>query len=225
VRVAGTFLSGIGHAGVIGLAAIGPPFLWAPPDRPVAAVAVSLLSPADLAALVPRPPAPAPPRSPPPSPPPAASPKPMPPPLVPAPKEAPPPAATTLAPGFDAAAPLGVEAGAPGGEGELAPEAETDPEAVRADWAARVQRAVRIARIYPEVARARGLEGRVTLQLVLATDGRLLASQLIGSSGAMSLDRAALETVRRAKYPPLPAGLEAERTPVMVEVVFAGSDR
>ena len=60
MRVAGAFLSGVGHAGVIGLAAIGPPFLWAPRDAPVPAMVVTLLGPAEFAALA-VPPAPAPP--------------------------------------------------------------------------------------------------------------------------------------------------------------------
>lgn len=238
VRVAAALLSALGHAGVVGLVAIGPPFLWAPPDRPVAAVEVTLVSMAELAALKPPPP-PAPP--PPPSPP-ASVPPPMPAPLVPAPETAPPPPVTTLAPGFDAAAPFGVgEAPPAADEGfagvvpglgmEVAPDAApeagpgVDPAAERAGYAADVQRAVVRARVYPEVARARGLEGRVVFQLVLSGDGRLLASQLLRSSGAMTLDRAALETVRRAKYPPAPAAIAAERLPVVVEVVFTGSDR
>ena len=60
---------------------------------------------------------------------------------------------------------------------------------------------------------------------VLSRDGRLLAAQRLQSSGAMTLDRAALETVRRAAYPPVPADLDGERVPVAVEVIFAGSDR
>lgn len=241
VRVAGTFLSGLGHAGIIGLAALGPPFLWAPPDRPIPAVVITLLSPAELAALRPPPqhPVALPPAPPPPPRPPVALP--MPAPLVEVPKEAPPPAVMTLAPGFDAVAPLGVgeaplelvpdegSAGDPQGlvpefAREL-PEAEPDPAAAQADYAAQVQRAVSRARVYPEVARARGLEGRVVFQVVLSGDGRLLASQLLRSSGAMSLDRAALETVRRAKYPPAPEATAAERRPFAVEVVFTGSDR
>lgn len=230
MRLAGALLSGLGHAGVVWLAAIGPPFLWAPPDRPLPAMAVTILSAADLAALTPPPPAP----PPPPSPPPTATPAPMPPPLLPAPEEAPPPATTTLAPGFDSGTPLGVGETAPTEEGlpDLAPAPESvpeedadDPAAARAAYAAQIQRAVRRARVYPEIARARGLEGRVAFQLVLSPEGRLLAAQLLHSSGAMTLDRAALETVRRATYPPAPAAIAAPRLPVAVEVVFTGSDR
>jgi len=229
MRVAGAFLSGIGHAGVIGLAAIGPPFLWAPPDRPVPVMLVSMLTAAELAALVPAPPPPTPS---PPKPKPVAPP-PMPPPLVlprmMEPETVPPP--VTLAPGFGAGASLG-GGEAPTGEGEgaagFAPGTEAmpeDSEALRVDYMARVQRAVTRARVYPRVARDRGLEGRVVFQLVLSPDGALLAAQLLQSSGAMTLDRAALETVRKAGYPPAPAGFEAERLTVAVEVVFAGSDR
>lgn len=162
----------------------------------------------------------------------------MPRPLVEVPEPAPPPAATTLAPGFDAAAPLGVGEGPPttpaevegpaegtGDEPFETPDEERDPAALRAEYAAGVQRAVTRARVYPELARARGLEGRVVFQIVLSGDGHLLASQLLQSSGAMSLDRAALETVRAARYPQAPQGIAVARLPIVVEVVFTGSDR
>ena len=239
-RVAGAFLSGIGHAGVVGLAAIGPPFLWAPRDRPVPAVVVTLLSPAELAALDPaaaarrhlrgrrRPP------------PPSRPPSPMPPPLVPAPGGGAAPRGDDARPGFDAAAPLGVgeapPAGAPDeGCGDRAEPAggarrragpEVDRRRCAPDYAAQVQRAVTprpgLSGGGPG-ARARGAGG--VPARARRADGRLLASQLLQSSGAMTLDRAALDTVRRATYPPAPAAIEAERMPVAVEVVFAGSDR
>ena len=247
VRITGGFVSGLGHVAVIGLAIVGPPFLWAPRDRPVPAVAVALLSPAELAALM-RPPTPPPPVAAAPQDAAPAQPLPMPPPLVPPPAaEAPAPPMTTLAPAFDAAEPLGVgeaplgEASgqaaqggaarpAPAVAGESGPaaeaaEPEVDPEELRVAYAAQVQRAVTRARVYPRVARDRGLEGRVLFQLVLSRDGRLLSSQLLRSSGAMTLDRAALETIRKAAYPPAPPMLEGERLPFAVEVVFTGSDR
>ncbi len=111
-------------------------------------------------------------------------------------------------------------AAAPGAE-----EAAVDPEDLRAAYAVQVQKAVARARVYPRVARDRGLEGRVRFQVVLSPEGGLLASQLVESSGAMTLDRAALETVRKAKYPPAPPEIEAERLTIAVEVVYAGSDR
>lgn len=237
MRIAGPLASGLGHAGLVGLALVGPPFLWAPPDRPVPAVMVSLLSAADLSRLaLAAPPAAGPAAQPDPTPPP-----PMPPPLLPPPSampavEAAPPAPGTLAPGPETAAPLaGIGAlgdgfGNPlGGTVIEAPQveapAEVDPEAERAIWVAKVQRAVALARIYPEIARARGLEGRVALQVVLTPDGELVSAQLLRSSGAMTLDRAALDTVRRAKYPAAPVALEDPRLVVAVEVVFAERGR
>lgn len=238
MRGAGALLSGLGHAGLLGLAAVGPPFLWAPKDRPIPAVSITLVSVGEFAALL-RPPLPAPPPEPE-----AAAPAPsvartlpMPAPLVAAPVEELPPATSTLTPSFDPRAPLGIaEApppdGAPAASGALpglatgpdaAPGPEVDAESLRLDHAARVQRAVELARVYPQVARDRGLEGRVLFQVVLAPDGRLLASQLLQSSGAMTLDRAALETVRKARFPPAPAGIEAERQSFTVEIVFRGS--
>ena len=236
VRVAGALLSALGHAGLLGLAAIGPPFLWAPKDHPVPVVSVTLLTVAELADMVPAPPPV--PAAPVPAPiPSAARSVPMPPPLVAAPAEEPTPEETTLAPGFDAGAPLGLAEGAAdggavfGAQPDLAtsldasPEAGIDVETLRLDYAARVQKAVDRARVYPRVARDRGLEGRVLFQVVLSPDGRLLASQLLQSSGAMTLDRAALETVRKARFPAAPAGIEEERQTFAVEVVFRGSKR
>ena len=133
---------------------------------------------------------------------------------------------TTLRPAFEAGTPLGIgeaqpEAAPPGPAEDLG----VDGEALRAGYAAQVQRAVSRARVYPQVARDRGLEGRVAFQLVLSPDGGLVAAQLVQSSGAMTLDRAALETVRRAKYPPVPPEIEDQRLTVAVEVIFTGSDR
>jgi protein TonB len=106
VRIAGLFLSIVGHAGLIALALWGLPWLRVRPAPPSEAVAVSLVSPAELAALVEGarepPPAPEPAPQPPPEPPRAA---PAPAPLPPA--ETPEPPPPDLAP-FNPDAPLGI---------------------------------------------------------------------------------------------------------------------
>ena len=133
---------------------------------------------------------------------------------------------TTLRPAFEAGTPLGI--------GEAQPEAApsgpaedlgVDGEALRAGYAAQVQRAVSRHGSIRRSPAIGVLEGRVALQLVLSPDGGLVAAQLVRSSGAMTLDRAALETVRRAKYPPVPPEIEDPRLTVAVEVIFTGSDR
>jgi protein TonB len=105
VRLAGLFLSLVGHAGLIALALWGLPWMRVSPEPPPEAVAVSLVSPAELAALVEgaREPPPAPEPAPPPPEPPRAAPAPAPPP----PAEPPEPALPDLAP-FNPDAPLGI---------------------------------------------------------------------------------------------------------------------
>ncbi|MBT9289783.1 energy transducer TonB, partial [Prosthecodimorpha staleyi] len=66
---------------------------------------------------------------------------------------------------------------------------------------------------YPDAARERGTEGRVPVAFVVARDGRLVSAELVGSSGSPDLDRATLDTVRRAApYPQAPDGAPATAT-------------
>ncbi|BEV72238.1 hypothetical protein THUN1379_17200 [Paludibacterium sp. THUN1379] len=55
---------------------------------------------------------------------------------------------------------------------------------------------------YPESARSRGAEGRVEVQVTLASDGRVTAVKLTRSSGDEELDQAALDLLRRGTYTP-----------------------
>jgi protein TonB len=105
VRVAGLLLSLAGHSGLIALALWGLPWMRVRPEPPPQAVAVALVSPAELAALVEgaREPPPAPEPEPPPAEPARAAPRSAPPPPV----EAPEPAPPDLAP-FNPDAPLGI---------------------------------------------------------------------------------------------------------------------
>ena len=58
------------------------------------------------------------------------------------------------------------------------------------------------APVYPEDARAAGLQGKVTLQLHIGVDGRVESLKVLRSSGANSLDEAALATVKRWRFEP-----------------------
>jgi TonB family protein len=59
------------------------------------------------------------------------------------------------------------------------------------------------------------------LQWELASDGRLLAVRVVGSSGDETLDRQALDMVREAiSLPPMPAALAGRPLTVDVPVVF-----
>ncbi|MBF0677261.1 energy transducer TonB [Pseudomonas sp.] len=56
---------------------------------------------------------------------------------------------------------------------------------------------------YPNDARRRGQEGVVKVRFVIDARGKVIDHQLVGRSGSPSLDRAALQMIRRAQ--PLPA--------------------
>jgi protein TonB len=235
MRAAGILLSGLGHAALIWVAVHGPPWLRPHRERPPPVIAVSLLTDAELAALAPRPAPTSPAPAPAPEPSPAAPPAPEP--------ELEPPVAeepASLAPAFDPAAPLGLagdgaalrpadrprprRGDAPAREAAVAPWSG-EAAALRSRYEEAVRTAVERARSYPEVARARGLEGSVRLHLILTREGRLLAAQLVRSSGAQTLDRAGLAAARDARLPAAPPELPNERFSFEVEVRFAGSDR
>ena len=55
---------------------------------------------------------------------------------------------------------------------------------------------------YPDIARARGWEGTVRLQLLINTDGRVDEVRLIGSSGHAELDRAAQQAILAWRFSP-----------------------
>lgn len=56
--------------------------------------------------------------------------------------------------------------------------------------------------VYPSIALRMGFEGRVLLQVLVATDGSVLQVRIGDSSGYRSLDRAALEAARKWKFHP-----------------------
>lgn len=241
IRLAGAALSAVGHAALIALAAWALPWLRARPGPPVPDIAVSLVSPAELdeitrraaaraAAPAPEPaPTPAPPE---PAPPPAATgprfvtPEPEPPQPEP---PAPDPRDFTLAPSFDAASPLGLPApvgtpppeAVPADPGALpAPEAAPDLGLLRARHMQALAAAVLRARVYPPAARGRGVMGTAQVYLEVGRDGGLLQAGLMSSSGAASLDRAALEAARRARFPAAPDDLPGESFAFVQELEF-----
>jgi protein TonB len=54
---------------------------------------------------------------------------------------------------------------------------------------------------YPLVARRRGTEGEVTLEISLLDDGRVNRAQVVKSSGSSALDRSALDTIKIWRFP------------------------
>lgn len=138
------------------------------------------------------------------------APKPPPPKPV-APKPAPPAIAAPAPP-----SPLPPALTAPAPPAAAARQTAPDPRYID-----RLAAAIERERDYPVAARRRGEQGRVTLAIVIATNGRLISAEVVGSSGFDALDKAALGMVRRATLPPLAAGLGAESASFTIPIVFA----
>jgi protein TonB len=236
MRLAGAALSALGHAALIALAAWALPWLRARPEPPPPVVTVSLVTDADLAALARAAKPPSPPPPPAPAPAPTARPTLVGPRFLPPdePDPTPPPPAPEdfgLAPTFDAAAPLGLPAPEtapppPAEPEEAEPEAEPEPEAP-ADLVLLRERHMRAlsaaalrARVYPPAAKGRGLMGTARVYLEVARDGSLLEAGLMTSSGSASLDRAALEAARRARFPAAPEDLPGATFAFMQDLEF-----
>lgn len=74
--------------------------------------------------------------------------------------------------------------------------------------------------IYPLVARRRGLEGRVEIELVLEPSGRVRDVAVVLSSSYALLDDAAVEAVRSIPPEPLPVQAKRQSLRVRLPVVF-----
>jgi len=74
--------------------------------------------------------------------------------------------------------------------------------------------------LYPLLARRRGIEGKVILQVRVGPEGDALSVQLHQSSGDDSLDKAALETVRRWRFVPARQGNTPVPATVLVPITF-----
>lgn len=116
------------------------------------------------------------------------------------------------APSVDVAGLGGVGLNAP-----AAPVAAADLDAYYEAVRLRIEREKR----YPVVARRRQIEGRVTLDFSLGSQGELRACKVVKSSGNQELDRAALEAVQRAApFPAPPAGLGKRGVRMALVVAF-----
>lgn len=73
---------------------------------------------------------------------------------------------------------------------------------------------------YPAVARRRGIEGTVTLDVLVSAEGLPERVAIARSSGSGLLDEAALEAVRRWRFRPARRGTEAVEGRVTVPVTF-----
>ncbi len=73
---------------------------------------------------------------------------------------------------------------------------------------------------YPRLARRRGLEGAVLLEVLVDVSGRVADIRIASSSGHAILDRAALEAVRRWRFTPGMVGGKRRQMWVTVPVRF-----
>jgi protein TonB len=75
---------------------------------------------------------------------------------------------------------------------------------------ARYVRAIRLQierhKRYPELARELDVSGRAGITYTINRSGQLIAVAVIKSSGSDILDKAALQAVRTALFPPIPKG-------------------
>ena len=78
---------------------------------------------------------------------------------------------------------------------------------------------------YPRIARKKGMEGRVLLEVEVAADGSVLEVRVMQGSGHALLDRAATQTVRRWRFAPARRLGQAVAATVEVPVRFALSDK
>lgn len=94
----------------------------------------------------------------------------------------------------------------------------------RPSWEARLLAHLEKFRRYPGNARARREQGVALVRFRMTRQGRLLSATLQHSSGAATLDRAALDTLRRAQpLPAIPADMPEEmELAVPVEFFLAG---
>lgn len=89
-------------------------------------------------------------------------------------------------------------------------------------FAARVHAAVQASLIYPISARVLGLTGRTKVGFTYR-DGHVSGVRLLISCGYPALDRAALNAVRDARYPPPPAALASKTQTLTIWVRFKSS--
>jgi TonB family protein len=75
-------------------------------------------------------------------------------------------------------------------------------------WGSKIHGAIERQKFYPSGTRA---QGRVILNLIVQSDGRLVKTEIFKSSGTALLDKAALTAVKRANLPVAPEALTEDK--------------
>jgi protein TonB len=85
-----------------------------------------------------------------------------------------------------------------------------------------VQRAIARKRQYPQKAKRRGETGTVVVSFVVERSGIITDIRVAKSSGSATLDKAAVDTLKRQRrFKPIPEAIGRNRWPMRVPIKFA----
>jgi periplasmic protein TonB len=98
---------------------------------------------------------------------------------------------------------------------------EADISAARGQYVSTLDRAINKYKSYPKIAQMRGWQGKVLLNLKLDGDGNMLSADVKESSGYESLDKQALEIVRKASpFAQPPEALRGRSFNITIPITF-----
>jgi protein TonB len=192
-----------------------PPQAVAPPPEPPAAVAPPPETPPPAVPAIEQPTEPAPP-----PPPPRADAKPLEP-AKPPPVHRPAARAKSVEPAQVAGQPAPPTAEPSAAQRPAQPAAEAP---ISADWQRSLATWLAVHKVYPELARRRGMEGSVGLRFTVDRSGRVLNVSLVSSAGSPLLDASAEKMVGDATLPPFPAGMPQQTATMTVTIRYALSN-
>jgi protein TonB len=87
-------------------------------------------------------------------------------------------------------------------------------------WLAGVSAWLLAHRTYPQIARERGQQGTVVMQITVDPEGHVVDVALVRGSGTDSLDHAAETLVRNAQLPPFPANMRMARQSLTIPIHY-----
>lgn len=90
-----------------------------------------------------------------------------------------------------------------------------------AHWNAALAAWLRRNRTYPAAARARGEEGSGLVRFTVARDGRVLAMELVDTTGSAELDQAIRHLLIGATVPPFPVDMPHAEVTVRIRITYS----
>jgi protein TonB len=93
--------------------------------------------------------------------------------------------------------------------------------AIDSGWLAAMSSSLAARKVYPEEARRRGEEGRVTVRFTVDRSGHVTEAAIVSSSGSALLDEAASGLLRQAVLPPFPAGMTEARITITTTMRYS----